>query len=150
MGYEEKLGDLLGSQLCKQSSPAGGKRKRTAGPNSNNGLGALAELTLTHLDNLRQTCRQYDLFNTRAIQQALNTVLSLCTDTQKKKFMDLFALADSESEDESLQKPKPSSKSKGPPSTKSPAKPKPKNSTGGGGSVAHTESSGESSETEEE
>ena len=146
--YEEKLGDLLGSQLCKQSSPAGGKRKRTAGTNSKNGLGALAEMTLTHLDNLRQTCRQYDLFNTRAIQQALNTVRSLCTDTQKKKFMDLFALADSESEDESLQKPKASSKSKQQPSSKSPAKPKPKNS--GGGSVAHTESSGESSETEEE
>jgi len=144
--YEDKLGDLLGSQLCKQASPAGGKRKRTQSATTKNSLGALAEMTLAHLDNLRQTCRQYDLFNLRAIQQALNTVRNICTDGQKKKFMDLFALADSESDEESLQKPKPSSKVKL--SSKSPAKPKPKSS--GGGSVAHTESSGDSSETEEE
>jgi integrator complex subunit 3 len=110
--YEDKLGDLLGSQLCKQASPAGGKRKRTQGPSTKNSLGTLAEMTLNHLDNLRQTCRQYDLFNLHSIQQALNTVRSLCTDGQKKKFMDLFALADSESEDEALQKPKPLNKSK--------------------------------------
>ena len=110
--YEDKLGDLLGSQLCKQASPAGGKRKRTQGPSTKNSLGTLAEMTLNHLDNLRQTCRQYDLFNLHTIQQALNTVRSLCTDGQKKKFMDLFALADSESEDEALQKPKPLNKSK--------------------------------------
>merc|ERR1719509_660670 len=144
--YEDKLGELLGSQLCKQASPAGGKRKRTQSATTKNSLGALAEMALAHLDNLRQTCRQYDLFNLRAIQQALNTVRNICTDGQKKKFMDLFALADSESDEESLQKPKPSSKVKL--SSKSPAKPKPKSS--GGGSVAHTESSGDSSETEEE
>ena len=144
--YEDKLGDLLGSQLCKQASPAGGKRKRTQGPQTKNSLGALAEMTLAHLDNLRQTCRQYDLFTLRTIQQALQTVRSICTDHQKKKFMDLFALADSESEDETLQKPKQIKQSK--PPSKSPAKTKPKPSSGG--SVAHTESSGESSETEEE
>ena len=57
--------------------------------------GALAEMTLGHLDLLRQNCRNYDLFNLRSIQQALQTVRSLCTDHQKKKFSDLFALADS-------------------------------------------------------
>lgn len=144
--FEEKLGDLLGSQLCKQASPAGGKRKRTQGPNTKNSLGTLAEMTLSHLDNLRQTCKQYDLFNLRSIQQALQTVRSLCTDSQKKKFMDLFALADSESEDESLQKP-PKQNNKTKTATKSPAKPKAKSS---GGSVVVSESSGESSESEEE
>lgn len=146
--YEEKLGDLIGSQLCKQASPAGGKRKRTQ--NTNKGgtsLGALAEMTLGHLDNLRQTCKQYDLFNLRAIQQALQTVRSFCTDSQKKKFSDLFALADSESEDESNNhKPnKQSSKNNKP--SKSPAKPKAKTS---GGSVRNSESSAVSSESEDE
>ena len=92
--YEEKIGDLIGSQLCKQASPAGGKRKRTHTNKSGTSLGALAEMTLNHLDNLRQTCKQYDLFNLRSIQQALQTVRSFCTDSQKKKFSDLFALAD--------------------------------------------------------
>ena len=130
---------------CKQASPAGGKRKPTQGPSTKNSLGTLAEMTLNHLDNLRQTCRQYDLFNLHTIQQALNTVRSLCTDGQKKKFMDLFALADSESEDEALQKPKQLNKSK--PPSKSPVKPKAKSS---GGSVAHSAESSESSGSEEE
>merc|ERR1712066_400053 len=79
------MGDLIGSQLCKQASPAGGKRKRTQNTNkAGTSLGALAEMTLGHLDNLRQTCKQYDLFNLRAIQQALQTVRSFCTESQKK------------------------------------------------------------------
>merc|ERR1719336_3265843 len=138
--YEEKLGDLIGSQLCKQASPAGGTS-----------LGALAEMTLGHLDNLRQTCKQYDLFNLRAIQQALQTVRSVCTDSQKKKFSDLFALADSESDEESDPKPnKPNKSSKNPKPSKSPAKQKPKSSGGGGGSVRNTDSSGMSTESEED
>ena len=54
--YEEKLGDLIGSQLCKQASPAGGKRKRntTLGKAGQNSLGPLAEMTLGHLDQLRK------------------------------------------------------------------------------------------------
>merc|ERR1711862_788942 len=103
-------------------------------------------MTLNHLDNLRQTCKQYDLFNLRSIQQALQTVRSLCTDSQKKKFSDLFALADSESEDESNHKPsKQSSKNSKP--SKSPAKPKAKSS---GGSVRNSESSAVSTESEDE
>jgi len=149
--YEDKLGDLIGSQLCKQASPAGGKRKRNAtvakGPNS---LGPLAEMTLGHLDQLRQTCKQYDLFNLRSIQHSLQTVRGCCTDNQKKKFSDLFALADSESEDEAMHK----SRSKKP--LKSPGKAKPKTGAGaggggnGGGSAVNSGSSEESSDSEEE
>lgn len=153
--YEEKLGDLIGSQLCKQASPAGGKRKRTHTNKSGFGtsLGALAEMTLNHLDNLRQTCKQYDLFNLRSIQQALQTVRSFCTDNQKKKFSDLFALGDSESDDGSDTKPSKQSKSsKNQKSSKSPAKQKPKIGGGstGGGSNKNTDSSGETSESEED
>jgi len=95
-----KLGEFISTQLGKQASPAGGKRKRTTNTNkSSNSLGRLAEMTLGHLDLLRQTCKNYDLFNLRSIQHALQTVRSLCTDFQKKKFCDLFALADSESDE---------------------------------------------------
>merc|ERR1740129_689421 len=74
--YEDKLGDLLGSQLCKQASPAGGKRKRTHTKQSGSSLGALAEMTLSHLDNLRQRVKQYEFFSLRSIQQALQTVFN--------------------------------------------------------------------------
>ena len=149
--YEDKLGDLLGSQLCKQASPAGGKRKRTHTNKSGTSLGALAEMTLSHLDNLRQRVKQYEFFNLRSIQQALQTVFNYCTDGQRMQFSDLFALADSETDDESDQKPnkanKQSSKNNKP--SKSPAKQKPK-SSGGGGSVRNSESSGGSSDSEPE
>ena len=150
--YEDKLGDLLGSQLCKQASPAGGKRKRTHTNKSGTSLGALAEMTLCHLDNLRQRVKQYEFFNLRSIQQALQTVFSHCTDGQKKKFSDLFALADSETDEESDPKPNKPSKqsSKNIKPSKSPAKQKPKSSGGGGGSVRNSESSGGSSESEPE
>jgi hypothetical protein len=96
-----KLGELISTQLGKQASPAGGKRKRTTNTNkSPNSLGRLAEMTLGHLDLLRQNCKNYDIFNLRSIQHALQNVRSLCTDFQKKKFCDLFALADSESDEE--------------------------------------------------
>ena len=39
----------------------------------------------------------------RSIQAALQHVRHMCTESQKKKFMDLFALADSDSEDETPQ-----------------------------------------------
>merc|ERR1712029_795635 len=108
---------------------------------------------LCHLDNLRQRVKQYEFFNLRSIQQALQTVFSHCTDGQKKKFSDLFALADSETDEESDHKPnkpnKQSSKNIKP--SKSPAKQKPKSSGGGGGgSVRNSESSGGSSESEPE
>ena len=147
--YEDKLGDLLGSQLCKQASPAGGKRKRTHTNKSGSSLGALAEMTLSHLDNLRQRVKQYEFFNLRSIQQALQTVFNYCTDSQRMQFSDLFALADSETDDESDQKPNKANKqsSKNIKPSKSPAKQKPK-SSGGAGSVRNSESSGGSSDSE--
>ena len=41
-----------------------------------------------------------NVFFQRSIQSALQHVRHMCTESQKKKFMDLFALADSDSEDE--------------------------------------------------
>ena len=100
--YEERLGELLTNYLCKQASIGSNKRKRNQPHTLKNGaLSHSAELTLSHLDQLRQTCSQYEFFAQRGIQSALQQVRHSCTDSQKKKFMDLFALADSDSEDDS-------------------------------------------------
>jgi len=159
---DKKLADLIGSQLCKQASPAGGKRKRTLNTNkTQNSLGALAEMTLGHLDYLRQTTNNYEIFTSmRSMQQALQTVRNLCTDYQKKKFSDLFALAESESEEDSNPKPKSSSKSsKSASSTaKSPGKPRKgattsnagSSSGNAAGSAKNSDTSGLSSDTEDE
>ena len=105
--YEDKLGDLLSNHLCKAASGStsiktevGAKRKRGSQNLKNGILSHSAELTLAHLDQLRQTCTQYDFFDQSGIQSALQQVRHSCTESQKKKFMDLFALADSDSEDE--------------------------------------------------
>ena len=105
--YEEKLADLLSNHLCKAASGSssvksdfGSKRKRGSQNMKNGVLSHSAELTLSHLDQLRQTCTQYDFFEQRGIQSALQQVRHSCTESQKKKFMDLFALADSDSEDD--------------------------------------------------
>ena len=107
--YEDKLGDMVSNHLSKTASGGGGsmktdvgnKRKRGTQNMKNGTLSHAAELTLSHLDQLRQTCTQYDFFEQRGMQSALQQVRHSCTESQKKQFMDLFALADSDSEDES-------------------------------------------------
>ncbi len=118
--YEEKLGDLVSSHLGKQLASSGGggggtgiggsggggggggstKRKRGGGGSSGGTVSHSVELTLKHLDELRQNCKQYDFFNLRSLQQSLQQVRHACTEAQKRRFMDLFALADSDSETE--------------------------------------------------
>jgi integrator complex subunit 3 len=66
--FDDKLGDLVGNILCKQASLGSNKRKRnhpSKGSGSSGANGAMshaAELCLSHLDLLRQTCRQGDAF----------------------------------------------------------------------------------------
>merc|ERR1719383_585043 len=94
----------MSSYLCKQASIGSNERKRNQQSHlavKNGVLSHAAELTLSHLDQLRQTCQQYEFFTQRGIQSALQQVRHSCTDSQKTKFMDLFALADSDSEDDS-------------------------------------------------
>ena len=105
--YEDKLGELLSNHLCKAASGSnsiktevGSKRKRGSQNTKNGILSNSAELALSHLNQLRQNCTQNEFFEQRGIQSALQQVRHSCTESQKKKFMDLFALADSESEDE--------------------------------------------------
>jgi len=105
--YEDELCELLSNHLCKAASGSnsiktevGAKRKRGSQNSKNGALSNSAELALSHLNQLRQNCTQYEFFEQRGIQSALQQVKHSCTESQKKIFMDLFALADSESEDE--------------------------------------------------
>jgi integrator complex subunit 3 len=133
--HEDKLVDLISSYLLKQansgsssnSSGSGSsslKRKR-GGATSSSSLPRKAEMALMHLDVLRQNCKQTDFFSHPNLQKALRLSRQLCTDAQKKKFMDLFALAETESDgdeddDEEVQfTHKPSSSSRKNSATKS-------------------------------
>ena len=132
--YDDMLADLISSLLVKQasslpsSSATSGKRKRGGQP----GLSHPAELCLGHLDMLRQRLasppKHADFLNQPSIRSGLQTVRSSCTETQKSRFSDLFALADSDSESEESSPPLKSSSSSSKSkrssnsSTKSPAK----------------------------
>ena len=120
--HEDKMADLISSYLSKysssnsSSSAAGGgsssnlKRKRGSGAGSSSSsshsssnvisVSRKAEMALTHLDELRklQNSRQYEFFNHPHLQKAVKHVRQSCSDEQKKKFMDLFAIAETESD----------------------------------------------------
>ncbi len=111
--HEDRLGDLvsghLGRQLASSSSSSasgsatsGAKRKRGGGGGS---VSHSAEQTLRHLDQLRQGCgkRGQEFLALRSLQQALQQARHACTEVQKRRFMDLFALAESDSETEESQ-----------------------------------------------
>jgi len=92
------MASLLSSRY-PNTSP--NKRKRGGGGANRASLGAgagppSAEQVLGHLDQLRQCCRQnnFHLYSFDSMQRALQQAQSLCTDVQRKKFSDLFALAE--------------------------------------------------------
>ncbi|RWS03044.1 integrator complex subunit 3-like protein [Dinothrombium tinctorium] len=86
----DKLADLISGYLMKPNST--GKRKRQTGIKAQ--LSQNAEQLLMHLDQLRQKSKTLSFFNHEAIQNALTHVQSLCTEVQKTRFSDLFALAE--------------------------------------------------------
>ncbi|RWS28789.1 integrator complex subunit 3-like protein [Leptotrombidium deliense] len=110
--HSEKLADLINVHLVKTNST--GKRKRQTGNKGQ--LTNSAEQLLLHLDQLRQKSKQptckHCIFNQEPIQSALNYVQSLCTDSQKTKFSDLFALAEDEPKP-SVKKGKANNKNRG-------------------------------------
>lgn len=85
--HEEKLAELISAQLSKSGSALKRKRQpstKTSGPS--------VDQTLAHLDQLRQNCKQNSFFNLESVQTALSQVQASCSDAQKTKFSDLFAL----------------------------------------------------------
>lgn len=104
--HEDKCADLVSGYLLKQTTGSASgsgsndsslKRKR-GGSSSSSVMSRKAEMTLTHLDHLRQNSHQYEFFSHPSLQKALKTCRQLCSDDQKKKFMDLFALGETDSD----------------------------------------------------
>jgi integrator complex subunit 3 len=89
--YETKLAELLNNQMNKSISPTKRKRHRT----NNSQLGPNGEQLLAHLDQLRQNSKKLGhFFNCESIQTALTSAQSVCSESQKTRFSDLFALAE--------------------------------------------------------
>jgi len=91
--HEKKLAELLSTYLTKStSSPLKrGKRNHTTTKDS---LSTTAEQILMHLDHLRQGNKINSFFNQEALQTALTAAQSICSDSHKTRFSDLFALAE--------------------------------------------------------
>ncbi|XP_042903927.1 integrator complex subunit 3 isoform X2 [Parasteatoda tepidariorum] len=78
--HEEKLAELISSQISKSGSAL--KRKRAP---SSKSVSPTVDQTLAHLDQLRQNCKQNSFFNLESVQSALMQVQSSCSDAQKTK-----------------------------------------------------------------
>nr|CAG4643757.1 EOG090X0205 [Lepidurus arcticus] len=102
-----QLNISVANALPIQTSPT--KRKRgTANSGQKNalsnnstpgpGVDVLGERMLGHLDALRLCVSTHpkSIFNQDSVQNALQQMQAVCTDAQKKKFSDLFALAESD------------------------------------------------------
>ncbi|XP_014216661.1 integrator complex subunit 3 [Copidosoma floridanum] len=95
--YEEKLSELLSSLLCTRYPPCSpNKRKRSAVKQNQSNLPS-GEQLLGHLDLLRQSCTtipELQLYQSESMQKALSHVQTVCNDSIRKCYGDLFALTE--------------------------------------------------------
>ena len=96
--YEEKLGELLANLLStRYPATSPNKRKRT-GPKHNQQSGPpTGEQVLGHLDRLRQHCvsaSELQLYQSEGMQRALQQAQAASSDSLRKSYGDLFALAE--------------------------------------------------------
>lgn len=109
--YEDKLGDLLANLLStRYPATSPNKRKRTATKNQSSGPPS-GEQVLGHLDQLRQHClsdSELQLYHSDGMQRALQQAQAASSDSLRKSYGDLFALAEVNEENE-LPTPPPSS-----------------------------------------
>ncbi|XP_071450149.1 integrator complex subunit 3 [Hetaerina americana] len=101
--HEDMLGGLISGLLVRHSATSPPNKRKRGNPGNKGGSASASatsgpppEKVLAHLDQLRQCCRQSHFFSLDSIQRALNRAQSACTETQKKRFSDLFALAEVE------------------------------------------------------
>ncbi|XP_058793302.1 integrator complex subunit 3 isoform X2 [Phymastichus coffea] len=97
--HENILSELLAALLCTRfpvTSPS--KRKRSSNKNhAGTSFFPTGEQILSHLDKLRQYCicsSELQLYHTIAMQKALQQVQLTSSDLLRKKYGDLFALAE--------------------------------------------------------
>ncbi|KAK0088867.1 hypothetical protein PV325_010464 [Microctonus aethiopoides] len=103
--YEEKLGELLANLLStRYPATSPNKRKRAGAKQNQQQLSPpTGEQVLSHLDQLRQHCRasaDLQLYQTDVMQKALQQAQAAGSDTLRKNYGDLFALAEVNEENE--------------------------------------------------
>lgn len=94
--YAEKLGELLATMLILRYPASPNKRKRTGAKNNHSGP-PTGEQVLGHLDQLRQLCMsdsEIQLYQSDGMQKALQQAQAGSSDSLRKRFGDLFALAE--------------------------------------------------------
>lgn len=106
-GHMDKVGELLASLLSTRYPSTSPNKRKRPGNKSISSTVPSADQVLGHLDQLRIKCEQHNalaLYNLEPMQKALVTAQNNSTDSQKKQFVDLFALT--EEEDQSTVKSK--------------------------------------------
>lgn len=89
------MAKLINDVVNNKPPQSPNKRKRT--PNTKASAVPLDQV-LSHLNHLRTACGQTKFFALETMQDTLQTAQNQCTETQKKKYSDLFALIEEEEE----------------------------------------------------
>ncbi|XP_012285254.1 integrator complex subunit 3 isoform X2 [Orussus abietinus] len=101
--YEEKLAELLANLLsARYPATSPNKRKRTGAKHNQTGPPS-GEQVLGHLDQLRQHCNsttELQLYHSEVMQRALQQAQAASSDSLRKSYGDLFALAEVNEENE--------------------------------------------------
>ncbi|CAH1797938.1 unnamed protein product, partial [Owenia fusiformis] len=93
--WAQENGDRLADQIlnliskCTNSTPNRKRHKQSSKKD-----GPSTEQILNHLEHMRQVCQNISFLNHESMQQALFQALTACSDAQKARFGDLFALAE--------------------------------------------------------
>ncbi|XP_014475902.1 PREDICTED: integrator complex subunit 3 isoform X3 [Dinoponera quadriceps] len=102
--YEEKLGELLANLLsARYPATSPNKRKRSGGKQNQQSGPPTGEQVLGHLDQLRQHCSssaELQLYHSEGMQRALQQAQAASSDSLRKSYGDLFALAEVNEENE--------------------------------------------------
>lgn len=102
--YEEKLGELLANLLStRYPATSPNKRKRSGGKQNQQSGPPTGEQVLGHLDQLRQHCSssaELQLYHSEGMQRALQQAQTASSDSLRKSYGDLFALAEVNEENE--------------------------------------------------
>lgn len=102
--YEEKLGELLANLLStRYPATSPNKRKRSGAKHNQQSGPPTGEQVLGHLDQLRQHCTsstELQLYHMEGMQRALQQAQAASSDSLRKSYGDLFALAEVNEENE--------------------------------------------------
>ncbi|KZC10189.1 Integrator complex subunit 3 like protein [Dufourea novaeangliae] len=102
--YEEKLAELLANLLStRYPATSPNKRKRSGGKHNQQPGPPTGEQVLGHLEQLRQHCassEELQLYHHEGMQRALQQAQAASSDSLRKSYGDLFALAEVNEENE--------------------------------------------------